>query len=269
MTGKPVEPSERGDRLFAPLAADYATGRPSYPAAVFDMLVSRLRDVRERMGKAAPPVLDVATGTGIATRGLLDAGLQVVSVDPATGMLAQAERSLRGSAGWTGAVAARAEALPLGDSSVAGIVVAQAFHWLDPLPALDEFARVLETSGVLLLLWNVTRPDDFTREVWALVERHNPGRKRPVTPRMQETPLPLRMHPAFAVEPTATADHERELAIDHYVRYARSWSYVGGALRPAELDAFERELRRILERHARNSSVTERFVVAAHFARRL
>jgi SAM-dependent methyltransferase len=262
-----VRPSDRGDRLFAPLAADYAAARPSYPASIFDVLESRLAEVGDR--KAPALVLDVAAGTGIATRGLLGSGLRVASVEPATGMLTQAARSLGGSPGWTGAVAARAEALPVGDSRVAGIVVAQAFHWLDPVPALDEFARVLEPRGVLLLLWNVTEPDAFTREVWALVERHNPGLKRPVTPEMRETPPALRTHPAFAMEPTATADHARGLAIDEYVRYARSWSYVGGALRPADLDAFERELRPILERHARHGAVRERFVVAAHFARRL
>jgi SAM-dependent methyltransferase len=254
--------------MFAPLAGDYAAARPKYPAAVFESLRSRLgADPAEE--SMSPLVVDVAAGTGIATRGLLGAGLRVASIEPATGMLAQAARTLRGVPGWTGGVAARAEALPLGDSSVAGIVVAQAFHWLDPRPALDEFARVLEPSGILLLLWNVTEPDAFTREVWALVERYNPGLKRPVTGEMRETPLPLRTHPAFAVEPTARTDHERELAIDDYIRYARSWSYVGGALGRAELDMFERELRQILERHAADGSVVERFVAAAHFARRL
>lgn len=268
MTTTPVQPSERGDRLFAPLAGDYAAARPAYPAAIFETLRTKLLS-GSSANEAPPLVLDVAAGTGIATGGLLGSGLRAASIEPATAMLRQATLSLRGSPGWHGAVAARAEALPLGDSSVPGIVVAQAFHWLDPRLALDEFARVLEPQGILLLLWNVTQPDAFTREVWGLVERYNPGRKRPVTPEMRETPLPLRTHPAFAVEPTARADHERPLAIDDYVRYARSWSYVGGALSPAGLDAFERELRRILERHARDGLVIERFVTAAHFARRL
>lgn len=269
MKGKAVRPPARGDRLFAPLAVDYAAARPSYPAAVFDRFRSLVEGGPARMGEGTPPVLDVAAGTGIATGGLLASGLRVATIEPATRMLLEAVRSLAGRPGWTGALAARAEALPLRDASVAGVVVAQAFHWLDPRPALDEFARVLEPHGVLLVLWNVTEPDAFTRDVWGLVERHNPGQKRPVTPRMREIPAPLRDHPAFAVDPTVTSDHERALTHDEYIRYARSWSYVGGALRPPALDAFERELRGVLERHGREGSVRERFVTVAHFARRL
>jgi SAM-dependent methyltransferase len=269
VTRKSPRPPERGDRLFAPLAADYAAARPSYPAAVFDLLRSRVGDSRAWTGEQPPLVVDVAAGTGIATRGLLDAGLRVATIEPATGMLLEAVRVLAGSLGWAGALAARAEALPLGESSVSGVVVAQAFHWLDPGPALDEFARVIVPGGILLLVWNVTEPSAFTRAVRALVRRHNPGRKRPVTPRMMETPASLREHPAFALQPVVTVGHERALALDDYVRYARSWSYVGGALSPPAMEVFESELRGVLERHARNGSVREPFVTAAHFARRL
>ncbi|HKY60918.1 MAG TPA: methyltransferase domain-containing protein [Gemmatimonadota bacterium] len=269
MTRERVRPSARGDRLFAPLAADYAAARPSYPAPVFELLRTRVENRPRGAGEAAPLVVDVAAGTGIATVGLLDSGLRVAAVEPATGMLVEAVRSLAVRPGWAGGVAARAEALPLADASVAAVVVAQAFHWLDPRHALDEFARVIEAGGVLLLLWNVTEPDAFTLDVRRLVGRHNPGRKRPVTPRMREIPASLRNHPAFAVEPTVTVEHRRALALDDYVRYARSWSYVGGALEPAALDAFESDLRGVLERHAREGRVVERFETAAHFARRL
>lgn len=264
-----VRPDPEGNRLFAPLAADYAAARPSYPAAVFEMLRSRLEDGLARMRDPAPLVVDVAAGTGMASRGLLDAGLRVAAIEPAIAMLQEAVSSLDRHPGWAGALAARAEALPLRGACLAGVVVAQAFHWLEPGPALDEFARVLRPGGALLLLWNVVEPDAFTRDVWSLVERHNPGRKRPVTSRMRETPLPLRAHPRFEVEPMAKVEHERTLSPDDYVRYARSWSYIGGTLRPAQLDAFEHELREVLDRHARDGSVQERFVAASHFARRL
>lgn len=267
MRRKPVSPAARGDRLFAPLAADYAAARPPYPRAVFDQLRSRVEE--GRAGQVTPLVVDVAAGTGIATVGLLGSGLRVAVIEPAIRMLLEALKSLAGRPGLTGAIAARAEGLPLRGSSVAGVVVAQAFHWLDPRPALDEFARVLEPRGMLLLLWNVTEPSAFTRDVRKLVERHNPGRKRPVTPRMRETPASLRHHPAFELEPTVTIEHHRALPCDDYVRYARSWSYVGGALSPPALDLFESELRGVLERHARHGCVEERFETVAHFARRL
>ena len=264
-----TRPIPRGDRLFAPLAADYAAARPSYPATLFELLRSRLEDGSAWAGGSAPLVVDVAAGTGIATAGLLGSGIRVAAVEPAAGMLLEAVKSLEGRRGWAGAVAARAEALPLGTASVAGIVVAQAFHWLDPRSALDEFARVIRPVGILLLLWNVTEPTAFTQAVRKLVGRHNPGRKRPVTPRMRETPASLRDHPAFELEPTVAVEHRRALLPDDYVRYVRSWSYVGGSLERDALDVFESELRDVLDRHAQDGWVVEQFETAAHFARRL
>lgn len=255
--------------MFAPLAADYAAGRPAYPAAVFELLRSRMVDGAGRADDEAPLVVDVAAGTGIASDGLLRSGFRVAGIESAVRMLARGVEDLAGRSGWRGAAAARAEALPIRGSAVAGVVVAQAFHWLEARPALDEFARVLEPGGILLVMWNVTEPTPLTREVRNLVGRHNHGRKRPVTPQMRESPSSLRRHPAFAVEPPLTIDHQRSLAPDDFVRYARSWSYIGGALGPSALTGFERELRAVLERHARNGNVVERFVTSAHFARRL
>ncbi|HET9581322.1 MAG TPA: methyltransferase domain-containing protein [Gemmatimonadota bacterium] len=269
MKGKGVRPSAEGDRVFGALAADYSAGRPAYPAAVFELLRSRIVGAAGWAHDEAPLVVDVAAGTGIASDGLLRSGFRVAGIEPAVRMLAQGLEDLAGRSGWRGAAVARAEALPLRESAVAGVVVAQAFHWLEARPALDEFARVLEPGGVLLVMWNVTEPTPLTREVRKLVRRHNHGRKRAVTPRMRESPPSLRRHPAFAVEPMVAIDHQRSLAPDDFVRYARSWSYVGGALGPSALTGFERELRDVLERHVRNGNVVERFVTSAHFARRL
>ncbi len=48
-----------------------------------------------------------------------------------------------------------AESMLLAANSAAAVVVAQAFHWFDHEPALDEIVRVLEPTGTLITLWNV------------------------------------------------------------------------------------------------------------------
>ena len=48
-----------------------------------------------------------------------------------------------------------AEAIPLPDGCVDAVLVAQAWHWVDPARALPAVRRVLAPRGVLGLIWNV------------------------------------------------------------------------------------------------------------------
>ncbi len=253
-------------RVFAPLANDYAAARPGYPPAVFDALLDRMPD---RGSGRFPLALDVAAGAGAATRGLVGRGAHVVAVEPAREMLRATIGEMAGVPGWLGGVAARGEALPVQSSVAAAIVVAQAFHWLRSENALDEFARVLAPEGVLLILWNVTEPDSFTSQVWELVESFNPGHKRPVTPRMREIPDALAAHVAFRVERSIEIEHARQISPGDYLRYARSWSYVGGAMDPRTLGEFMERLERVVAHHHGEGPVEERFVAVGHFARRV
>ena len=50
-----------------------------------------------------------------------------------------------------------AEAIPLPDSSVAAVTVADAFHWFDPGLALSEIRRVLLPAGGLKILHRDTK----------------------------------------------------------------------------------------------------------------
>ncbi|HET6638549.1 MAG TPA: class I SAM-dependent methyltransferase [Gemmatimonadota bacterium] len=262
--GAKVNPAagENPTEVFGPLAEEYARFRPSYPDALFDELLGRL-------GHQPGATLDLGAGTGAATASLLRRGARVVALEPNRSMLGKATARLAGAAGWLGAVAARAEEVPIASASVACITVAQAFHWFEPELALAEFARVLRPRGLLALMWNVVVPDAFTDEVFALVARHNPSHGRPVTRRMLATPEPLARHPAFDVAAPAEFAHERTMNEDAYVGYAFSWSYCGGALAGDSRSAFERELREVIRRHRPEGSWPERLVAVAHFAARL
>jgi SAM-dependent methyltransferase len=125
---------------FARSAEAYRRARPGYPAEALGAFVSRL--------PAGADVLDLAAGTGALTRPLLDAGLQVVAVEPVAEMRAALPRSVR-------ALEGTAEAIPLGDESFDAVVVGQAFHWFDGDAALAEIHRVLRPEGLLALFWNV------------------------------------------------------------------------------------------------------------------
>jgi SAM-dependent methyltransferase len=247
--------------IFGPLAEEYARYRPTYPATLIDALLTRV-------GPRPEPIVDLGAGAGAAVGPLLERRARVIAVEPNRSMLAQASRRFGGREGWIGAIAAPAECLPLAPGGAACVVVAQAFHWFEPGPALAQIARALAPRGVLAILWNVTVPDAFTDEVRDLIAGYNPGYGRPVTSSMLATPSALVAHGAFSIEPPAEFPHARPMSEDAYVGYAFSWSYCGGALRGEDRDGFESRLRAAIRRHHPSGSWAEKLVAVAHFARR-
>ncbi|HTM84543.1 MAG TPA: class I SAM-dependent methyltransferase [Mycobacterium sp.] len=136
MTGSKQDRS----RSFGSQAAAYERGRPSYPPEAIDWLLPT----------GAHTVLDLGAGTGKLTTRLVERGLDVVAVDPIAEMLEVLSTSLPG----TPALLGTAEEIPLPDNSVDAVLVAQAWHWVDPERALPEVARVLRPGGRLGLVWN-------------------------------------------------------------------------------------------------------------------
>jgi SAM-dependent methyltransferase len=125
---------------FGSAAAAYERGRPSYPPEAIDWLLPT----------GARKVLDLGAGTGKLTTRLVERGLDVVAVDPIPDML----EVLRVSLPDTLALEGTAEEIPLEDNSVDAVLVAQAWHWVDPERAIPEVARVLRPGGRLGLVWN-------------------------------------------------------------------------------------------------------------------
>ncbi|WP_022974815.1 class I SAM-dependent methyltransferase [Nevskia ramosa] len=141
-------PTERfGDRVD-----DYRRYRPGYPPALTRWLL-------DEAGLApGDTVADIGSGTGLLSRDLLAAGLQVQAVEPNMAMRAAAEAELGSFSGFA-SVAGTAEATGLETASVRLLTAAQAFHWFVPLKARDEAQRVLAPGGAAALIWNVRRLD--------------------------------------------------------------------------------------------------------------
>lgn len=125
---------------FGEVAEAYDRGRPGYPTEVVDWLLSG----------SPRRVLDLGAGTGKLTESLVGRCEEVVAVEPSEGMRAVLGRKLPTVTVLTGS----AETIPLPDHCVDAVVVAQAWHWVDPAPASVEVARVLATGGTLGLVWN-------------------------------------------------------------------------------------------------------------------
>lgn len=204
----PPRPLPDAVRSFAAVAASYDRGRPHYPAAALGWL----------LGRAPQRVADLAAGTGKLTRGLLDAGHQVVAVEP----LAELVGYLRSTCPGAPAVLGRAEALPLADGSVAAVTVGQAFHWFEADAALAEIARVLTPGGVLGVLWNIRDANvAWVAKLSAILrsDAHAPAHAIP-------------RHPDFFGCATASFPHRQPIDEEILVEMVRSRSYVAALPAP-------------------------------------
>jgi ubiquinone/menaquinone biosynthesis C-methylase UbiE len=134
-------------RRFSSRVGNYVRYRPAYPSAVLDLL-------KKECGlNLASVIADVAFGTGIFTRMLLENGNRVIGVEPNAEMRKAGEEFLRSYPKFT-SVAGTAEATTLDDHSVDFVAAAQAAHWFDPEKARREFSRICRPSGWTVLLWN-------------------------------------------------------------------------------------------------------------------
>ena len=129
---------------FGAQAAAYERGRPSYPPEAIDWMLAPTEQW------VAGDVLDLGAGTGKLTTRLVERGLNVIAVDPIAEMLDVLRDTLPG----TPALLGTAEQIPLPDSYVDAVLVAQAWHWFDAERATAEIARVLRPGGRLGLVWN-------------------------------------------------------------------------------------------------------------------
>jgi len=139
-----LRPTER----FSQRVDNYSKYRPSYPAAIIDFL-------EENIGlETTWAIADIGSGTGIFSAVLLQQGYRVTGVEPNKAMREEAEKHLDRYTKFI-SINGKAEATTLPDQSIQMITVAQAFHWMDPLLTKQEFHRILEPGGHIVLLWNI------------------------------------------------------------------------------------------------------------------
>lgn len=141
--GSPASDAERRAAQagsFGAAAEVYERSRPGYPEAALDWLLP----------PEASDVVDLGAGTGKLTRQLVARGHRVTAVEPSDGMREALQATVPGVPALTGT----GEEIPLPDGCADVVIAAQAWHWVDPLRAAPEVARVLRPGGRIALVWN-------------------------------------------------------------------------------------------------------------------
>jgi len=91
-------------------------------------------------------VIDLGSGTGLSTRYWADKAVQVIGIEPAPDM--RAEALAAGAAGNVSYREGYAHATGLPDHCAEVVCCLQALHWMAPRPTFVEAARVLRPGGV-------------------------------------------------------------------------------------------------------------------------
>src|SRR5271166_218880 len=135
---------------FSDRVENYVRYRPVYPLEVLDLL-------RGECGLHPNHIVaDIASGTGMFSRLLLENGNSVFAVEPNLEMREAGAHELESYSRLV-SIAGTAEETTLRSASVDFVTAAQAAHWFDLPRARAEFARILIPGGWCVLLWNERR----------------------------------------------------------------------------------------------------------------
>jgi ubiquinone/menaquinone biosynthesis C-methylase UbiE len=138
-----TEPTQR----FSSRVENYVRFRPTYPNEITGILRQECGLTREAV------VADIASGTGIFTRLLLENGNRVFGVEPNQKMRQAGDKYLADYPRFT-SISGTAENTTLTDHSIDLITSAQAAHWFDREKAIAEFRRISKPEAFLVLIWN-------------------------------------------------------------------------------------------------------------------
>jgi ubiquinone/menaquinone biosynthesis C-methylase UbiE len=242
---------------FSSRVDNYVRYRPGYPADVLDLLKQECRLTSESV------IADIAFGTGIFTRMLLENGNHVFGVEPNAEMRRAGEEFLRSYSRFT-AIVGTAETTTLPDQSVNLVTAAQAAHWFDCAKTRREFIRILKPGGWTVLLWNDRRSDstEFERQYEQLLLTYGTDYKE-----VRQQGMSLAIEGLFG-QSFQTRAFEYKQTFDYTGLEGRllssSYSPQKG---DARYDPMLRELRRIFDDHQVNGTVSFDYDTRVYYAR--
>ena len=154
----------------------YEEIRPSYPAALFDVLFEML--------PSAPMIVEVGPGTGQATKDLLARGASVhaVEIGPATAA------KLRQNCPSTRLQVSLGdfEEIELPRSNADALFSATAYHWISSAAQTDRPAWLLKPGGVVAIVDLIQVADaadrGFFQAAQPIYERYGEGHRGPAAP---------------------------------------------------------------------------------------
>jgi SAM-dependent methyltransferase len=249
-------PAQDATARFSSRVEKYVRYRPSYPKEVVDLL-------QKQCGLTSDSIVaDVASGTGIFTRLLLENGTRVFGVEPNLEMRRAGEEYLARYPRFT-SVDGTAEATTLPGRSVDIVTAAQAAHWFDRAKARREFVRILKPGGWTVLLWNERQTDStaFLREYEKLLLTYGTDYQEVRHERTTDEIAGF-----FDPSPFQSAVLEMRQDCDYDALEGRllSSSYIPSADQPG-YDAMLRDLHKLFDAHQVNGQVVLAYTTRVYY----
>lgn len=245
---------------FTGLADRYARSRPSYPDAAMNHVMS-CADLEQ-----GAVVVDVGSGTGIASRLFARHGLRVIGIEPNADMRDRAAtESLPPIATQPIYRDGRAEATGLANTMADLVVATQAFHWFDSTAALAEFHRILKPNAWVALIWNERDGADPFSFGFSVLVRVAAEAMRIEAQRTQSGQA-LLTDPGFTLGHRIEFRHTQVFDEEGIICRAASSSHA-----PREATAFaalETQLRNLFAQWQNSGSVALRYITSVTMARR-
>ena len=162
-------------KTFDTVAELYDRARPTYPPELIDHVAA-----------LGPRILEIGSGTGQATRALVERGAEVTAVELGPALAELARRNVPGAE----IVTADFETWEPECADFDAIVSFTAFHWIDPEVRYAKSARLLREHGLLAVVETahvlVEGGDPFWAEVVEDYDAVVPGPDNRPPPRIDE-----------------------------------------------------------------------------------
>jgi len=243
---------------FSARVENYVRYRPGYPSAVLELLKQECSLTRDSL------IADIASGTGIFTRMLLENGNCVWGIEPNAEMRRAGEEFLAAYPRFT-SVAGTAEDTTLAEHSVDFVTAAQAAHWFDREKARREFVRILKPGGWTVLIWNERKTDStpFLRDYELLLTSYGTDYQE-----VRHERTTAEIAEFFAASPFRTQTFRMQQEFDYPGLEGRllSSSYTPPPGHPQHQPML-RELQRIYEAHHVNGCVALEYETRVFYGR--
>jgi len=215
---------------------DYSRHRPGYPDSFFELAFQM------GVGLAGQRILDLGAGTGALALQFARQSAQVVALDASRGQLESLKSKAERDRLDVQTLFARAEDTGLPSASYDAVTASMCWGYFDQRDISREVPRLLKPDGHLLvssLIW--THDDPISKVTDDLIAAYNPASTRGRGGGSAPSAVPDWAAPTFSVTGFHSWIEGLPFTRESWRGRIRASKWIGAALDPAKVDAFDRE----------------------------